>query len=157
MYRWMQLQFLTFIQHFTKDDACDDGATAWLEAAAEFSGAEVTVAWAAGWTGCPLCSLWSLSVAMDSLMSFSCSTDADFGNTRWVSAWKEVQEVTFLHTEAKHEWHGAIWTLAFTYYSSYWLPPQIPSQRDIPPHLWQATAWWKKWDCLCGLICTFPH
>ncbi len=39
----------------------------------------------------------------------------------------------------------------------YYLPPQIPSRRGIPQHLWWAAAWWRKSDCRCELICTFPR
>lgn len=81
---------------FTKTDGCGAGVeTDWTEeqAAAEVPESEADAGaaapWAAGWTswtGCPAWSLCSLSAAMDSLTSFSCSTDADLGNTKWVSA-----------------------------------------------------------------------
>lgn len=37
------------------------------------------------------------------------------------------------------------------------LPPETPSQRDTPQHLWWAAAWWRKWDCRYGSIDTSPR
>lgn len=68
---------------FTTDGGCCAGDAAdRLAAAVELAAAEAAAGTGAGWTGHPSRSLWSLSVAIDSLMSFSFSTDADLGKTK---------------------------------------------------------------------------
>lgn len=68
---------------FTTDGGCCAGDAAdRLATAVELAAAEAAAGTGAGWTGHPSRSLWSLSVAIDSLMSFSFSTDADLGKTK---------------------------------------------------------------------------
>lgn len=70
----------------TKEDGCCTGrAAGWAVAAAELCGAIGGAT--AGGAARSVRILRSSSAAIHSLMSLSCSTDADWGKTRWVSAW----------------------------------------------------------------------
>lgn len=69
--------------------AADAGLAEAVEGAGGGAGLAVTLALGGLDVALLAPSLWSLSAAIVSLTCLSLSTDADLGNTRWVSAWKE--------------------------------------------------------------------